>query len=66
MTQILAVFSNVFYLQSVDSSILNRAGQGNTKVVQENLTLHATSASGFVGEGLPFLTLSPFIFTTCF
>lgn len=54
MTQILTVFCNVFYLQSVDSSILNRAGQGNNKVVPENLTLHVTNASGFVGDGLPF------------
>lgn len=60
MIQIVAFFCNVFYLQSVDSSILNRVDQGNTKVVPENLSLHGTSASAFVGNGLPFLTLSPF------
>lgn len=54
MTQILTVFCNVFYLPMVDSSILNRADQGNTKVVPENLTLHATNVSDFVDDGLPF------------
>lgn len=60
MTQILAVFCNVFHLQSADSSILNRVDQDNTKVVPENLSLHNTSASTFAGDGLPFLALSPF------
>lgn len=64
MTQTLAVFCSVFYLQSADSCILNKTVQGNTKVAPENITLHLTSASGFVANGLPFLTLSAFIFTT--
>jgi len=68
VAQILVVLCNVFYLQSADRCILNRVDQGNMKVVPENLRLHGTSASGFVGDGLPLSNSWSlfFVFTTCF